>query len=95
MVSGKTRPFLPLVHTHKHRLASTGTHTHTALCLYLAPSYPSGMGVLSLSDLSRLSGADGWQTDRVEGGDKSTRTQTMQRALALSQPLLSAAGCCW
>lgn len=48
----------------KKACAHTLTATHTHVCGSIIVSYPSGIEVLSLSNLSRLSDTDGWQTDR-------------------------------
>ena len=74
----------------------TRTQTHTqSLLLVSCPSYPSGTEVLSFSNLPRLSGADGWQTDMVEGGTEAPGHKQcflQQPADALSQPLHTAGG---
>ena len=64
VVSCKAWPFLRFAHTQA--LTNTPPHKKTQ-SLVPCLSYPSGIEVLSLSNLSRLSGTDGWQTDRAEG----------------------------
>lgn len=70
---------------------------HTRL-LVSGPTYRGGIQVLSLSNLSRFSGSDGWQTDRVEAGTGAAGHKQcfpVQRALALPQhtQLLLIRGC--
>lgn len=92
VVSCKAWPFLLLAHTHTHTNTQIQKSTHRVSACILPVLSQWYWGAISLSNLSRLSGTDGWQTDRVE------EHQHINNASFCTLPLLClslAAGCWW
>lgn len=70
------------------------SHTNTHVSGSISLSCPSGIEVLSLSNLSRLSHTDGWQTDkatRETGAPGHKQSLPLHLTLAPSQPQHTAA----